>query len=549
MSDLERMVDGLSRAAHAPAASAAIDALAAHRRKDSVIVAPAHPNFRLWLSSEPTPQFPVSLLQASIKMTTEPPKGIRANMLRLYDLITADQFAQCTKPAKYKKLLFSLCFFHSILVERKKFQTLGWNVPYDFNDSDFMVCENLLSLYLDEYDETPWDALKYLIAQANYGGRVTDSLDRRLLSVYVSQYFCDDAINVPNYKLSALESYKIPEDGTLDSYKKYIATLPATGADPPEAFGQNANADLACQLQESTKLLDAMLRLQPPVVTNGAPSRESTVLELISQLLPQIPAELDLKAVARKHRDDHSPYKTVLLQEVARYNAVLQIVRQSLLDLQRGLQGLVVISPELEQVFDALFAAKVPQLWQSQYASVKPLGPWVRDLGERVEQFKQWAAHGPPKVFWLGGFTAPTGFLTAVLQSAARKSGIPIDNLAWEFSTVNQDEASLSSAPKEGAYIKGLFLEGARWEEKGDCLAEPLPMDLYSRMPILHFKPVEFKKRAGKALYACPLYYYAVRTGSREKPSFIMTVDLKSGAADSDFWIKRGTALLCSMDN
>lgn len=54
---------------------------------------------------------------------------------------------------------------------------LGWNIPYDFNDSDFEVSENLLSIYLDEYEDTPWDALKYLIAGINYGGKLSHFVD------------------------------------------------------------------------------------------------------------------------------------------------------------------------------------------------------------------------------------------------------------------------------------------------------------------------------------------------------------------------------------
>lgn len=98
-----------------------------------------HRDFRLWLSSSPHPDFPISILQSSIKITTEPPKGIKANMKRLYAQVAEAKFNSSKKPEKYKKLLFCLCFFHSVLLERKKFLNLGWNVNYSFNDSDFDV--------------------------------------------------------------------------------------------------------------------------------------------------------------------------------------------------------------------------------------------------------------------------------------------------------------------------------------------------------------------------------------------------------------------------
>ena len=101
-----------------------------------------HPDFRLWLSSSPNKEFPIAVLQSGIKMTTEPPKGLKANMKRLYQTITESQFNRCQQQSKYKKLLFSLCFFHSVLLERKKFLMLGWNIVYGFNDSDFEVCKN-----------------------------------------------------------------------------------------------------------------------------------------------------------------------------------------------------------------------------------------------------------------------------------------------------------------------------------------------------------------------------------------------------------------------
>ena len=62
------------------------------------------------------------------------------------------------------------------------------------------VSENLLSLYLDGYDETPWDALKYLIAGINYGGHVTDDWDRRLLMTYINDFFVDNALTQAFFK-------------------------------------------------------------------------------------------------------------------------------------------------------------------------------------------------------------------------------------------------------------------------------------------------------------------------------------------------------------
>jgi dynein heavy chain, axonemal len=119
-----------------------------------------HNNFRLWLSSSPHPKFPIAILQAGIKMTTEPPKGLKPNLQRLYANVTEEKFNKCEKRLPYQRLLFSLCFFHSVLLERRKFLTLGWNILYEFNDSDFDTA--------DAYDDVPWDSMKYLIAEATY---------------------------------------------------------------------------------------------------------------------------------------------------------------------------------------------------------------------------------------------------------------------------------------------------------------------------------------------------------------------------------------------
>eukprot|EP00879_Flechtneria_rotunda_P005109 GHRR01005390.1.p1 GENE.GHRR01005390.1~~GHRR01005390.1.p1 ORF type:complete len:1589 (+),score=542.70 GHRR01005390.1:1679-6445(+) len=509
-----------------------------------------HERFRLWLSSSPSPEFPISILQRGLKMTTEPPKGLRANLLRLYNGITDEAFKCCKNTDKYQKLLFALAYFHSVLLERRKFRTLGFNIPYDFNDTDFSVSDDLLRSYLDNYVVTPWGALKYLVAEANYGGRVTDELDRRVLSSYLSRFYCEEALDVVNFKLSPLPHYFIPEPGTLNSFRDYIVTLPAT--DRPEAFGQHSNAEISYLIEDSKAVLGGLLSLGPKTGSSGgdggAGSRREELVEAIAtDLLDQVPAPFNLEAVMRAKQDDPSALHVVLFQEIERYNSLLVGLRRSCAELLKGIKGLVVMSVDLDQIFEALYNAKVPSAWLKTYPSLKPLGPWTRDLLARIEQLARWAEGTYPRLYWLGGFTYPTGFLTAVLQTTARRNAIPIDTLAFEYGVVNLEERETTAAPKEGVYVKGMFLEGGGWDFESGCLCEPQPMELIVVMPIIHFRPVENKKKSSRGVYNCPLYLYPVRTGTRERPSLMGTVDLKPGAAESDHWVMRGTALLLSL--
>jgi len=504
-----------------------------------------NPDFRMWLSSAPTPQFPMSILQSGLKMTTEPPRGLKPNLTRLFNKFTESQFERCAKPAKYKKMAFELCYFHSTLLERRKFKNLGWNIPYDFNDSDFDICEDVLVLYIDNYEVTPWEAIRYLIGEANYGGRVTDPWDRRLVNTYLDTWYCDEALTTENFKLSSLPTYYIPDDGPLQSYKDYIAQLP--NFDAPEAFGQHGNADIASQIEDTVELLESILMMQPRVAGGGGATREELVDEMAKGLLEQVPLPLDLDAIIKAKMDDQSALHVVLFQEVERYNIMLEGVRRQLADLRKAVKGTVVMTSELEDVFVCMFDGRIPASWLKGYPSLKPLAAWAADLVERVRQCAEWSEGTYPIIYNMGYFTFPTGFLTAVLQTSARKNSVSIDVLSWEFVVNTQEPKEITQYPKEGVFVGGMFLEGAGWDPELCCLQEPNPMELTLMMPVIQFKPSENKKKAGKGIYPCPVYYYPVRTGSRERPSYMITVDLKSGKAEADHWIKRGTALQLSL--
>ena len=98
-----------------------------------------HPEYRLWLTSMPSRTFPVPVLQSGIKLTNEPPKGLKANLKRTFNEVSEEDYDSCTKEREYKKLLFALAYFHAVILERRKYGAIGWNIPYEWMNSDFVT--------------------------------------------------------------------------------------------------------------------------------------------------------------------------------------------------------------------------------------------------------------------------------------------------------------------------------------------------------------------------------------------------------------------------
>lgn len=203
-----------------------------------------HKDFRLYLTSMPADYFPVSVLQNGVKLTTEPPRGLRANLKRTYQGFTDNVLNDCKKSDAWKKLVFGLSFFHAILQERRKFGPLGWNIRYDFNDSDLDTSMTMLKTFLDEQDEIPWDAMLYVNGHINYGGRVTDDWDRRCLITLLRKYSNPEILE-DGYKFSDSGIYFAPTNCSVSAYCEYIDNLPLV--ENPEVFGLHENANITFQ--------------------------------------------------------------------------------------------------------------------------------------------------------------------------------------------------------------------------------------------------------------------------------------------------------------
>jgi dynein heavy chain len=138
-------------------------------------------------------------------------------------------------------LLFGFCLFHAIVQDRRKFGAIGWNIAYEFTNEDLMVCKKQLRMLLDEYQEIPYKVLNFLGSEINYGGRVTDDKDVRLITTIIKVYLNSSVLKI-GHKFSESGIYRQPEATTIDQYIEYIEKLPLNPS--PEAFGLHDNAQI-----------------------------------------------------------------------------------------------------------------------------------------------------------------------------------------------------------------------------------------------------------------------------------------------------------------
>ncbi|KAJ3111551.1 Dynein heavy chain 1, axonemal [Phlyctochytrium bullatum] len=517
---------------------------------DGITLDKVHRDFRLWLTSMPTPKFPVTILQNGVKMTIEPPNGIKANLLRTYSTFTEDFLTNCTKPRDWKKLLFALCFFHAVIQERRKFGPLGWNIPYEFTDGDLRICIRQLKMFLEEYNEIPFKVLKYTVGEINYGGRVTDDWDRRLIMNILEDFYTPKVLD-DGYKFSVSDTYySIPADSWL-SYKNYIKALPID--ENTEIFSMHENANITFAQKETYTLFEILLNLMPKASkTSSGKTREDQLAETASTIQNRVPKPFALDEVMRKYPIEYKEsMSTVLIQEVIRYNRLLSTIHSTIVELLKALKGLVVMSETLETMCNNMNINQVPVIWSAKsYPSLKTLSSWVLDLIARCDFIQKWIDHGIPVVFWISGFFFPQAFLTGTLQNFARKYVVSIDVLAFDFKVIDVRWEDLHVKPSDGCYIRGLFLEGARWDSTRKVLAESRPKELYTEMSVIWLLPKANRKKPETGIYDCPVYKTLTRAGTLSttghSTNYVLTIELPSDQLQSH-WVKRGVALVSSL--
>ncbi|XP_036073454.1 dynein heavy chain 8, axonemal isoform X3 [Rousettus aegyptiacus] len=511
---------------------------------DTIITTEANDDsFRVWITTEPHDRFPITLLQTSLKFTNEPPQGVRAGLKRTFAGINQDLLDISNLPM-WKPMLYTVAFLHSTVQERRKFGPLGWNIPYEFNSADFTASVQFIQNHLDECDikkGVSWSTVRYMIGEVQYGGRVTDDFDKRLLNCFARVWFSEKMFE-PSF--SFYTGYKIPLCKTLDQYFEYIQSLPSL--DNPEVFGLHPNADITYQSNTASAVLETITNIQPKESGGGVgETREAIVYRLSEDMLNKLPPDyIPHEVKARLIKMGHLNSMNIFLrQEIDRMQKVISILRNSLSDLKLAIEGTIIMSENLRDALDNMYDARIPQIWKRVSWDSSTLGFWFTELLERNAQFSTWIFEGRPNVFWMTGFFNPQGFLTAMRQEVTRAhKGWALDSVTIHNEVLRQTKEEITSPPAEGVYIYGLYMDGAAWDRRNGKLTESTPKVLFTQLPVLHIFAINSTAPKDPKLYVCPIYKKPRRTDL----TFITVVYLRT-VLSPDHWILRGVALLCDI--
>ncbi|KAJ8288109.1 hypothetical protein COCON_G00007680 [Conger conger] len=505
----------------------------------------SHPDYRVFITAEParSPEehiIPQGMLENALKITNEPPTGMHANLHTALSTFSQDTLEMCSRELEFKGLLFSLCYFHACVAERRKFGPQGWNRSYPFNTGDLTISVNVLYNYLEANTKVPWEDLCYLIGEIMYGGHITDDWDRTLCCTYLQEFMQPSMFEG---ELLLCPGFLAPPNLDYSGYHSYVDThLPPEN---PTLYGLHPNAEIEFLTVTSDTLFRTLLELQLQDTftgEGGGQSTEEKVKSVLDDILEKLPEEFNLAEIMAK-TSARSPYILVCLQECERMNALIEEMWRSLKELDLGLKGELTISGKMESLQAALFYDTVPESWtRLAYPSTNTLAQWFSDLLSRCRELDTWTQDlALPAVVWLSGLFNPQSFLTAIMQSIARKNEWPLDKMCLTVDVTKKTKEDYGHAPREGAYIHGLYMEGARWDTQAGLITDALLKELMPPMPVLYLRAVPSDRQELNSTYACPVYKTKVRG-----PTYVWTFPLKTRDPPAK-WVLAGVALLLSV--
>ena len=512
-----------------------------------------HNNFRLILSSNLKVALPIDILRSCLKWSFFQPTGIKATLSSAFiELEQAgflshhveDTDLEVNRP-DFKTALLAFVLLHTLLVHRSQYGSMGWSMPYRFCDSEPSTGAQVLTKFflsrVGLRGQIPWADLQVVCGGWIYGGVIATGFDLLVLNASLDTLFSEEFVHgdspfskaLPDLSISWKEIQSKVLSTDWEACFSILALLPSSKISQLRADSDDVMKSICILLRdrESFGTLESL--------------HEKTIAAL-DDISEKLPALIDLQLSSFSLVEERSPFSVIFSLESRDMNRILLFVRKSLTSMTAAVDSKIQMSPQIDLAVKSILMNQVPIEWEKRsYPSLYPLASWVLDLARRVQQLDTWARDmSVPRVTWLSGLLHPRAFLAAITQSAARTNEWRLEDVAITVEVTKKAPEDVSIQARDGAYIYGLYLEGARWDSTSSSLEELKGRSVISQMPVLLVKAVPRPIFQGEDAYRCPVY----RTLRRVAENVIFMAGLPSLRHPPLRWVLAGVALLAECD-
>jgi dynein heavy chain len=254
----------------------------------------------------------------------------------------------------------------------------------------------------------------------------------------------------------------------------------------------------------------------------------------------------DVGEVMSMLNEEKTPFQNVFLQEIKQMAGLVREMVHNLKELALGFAGELTISDAMDALMMSLFYGTVPTKWTKlAWPSLRSLTAWMTDLQMRIDQLEGWVQNPIeiPLVTWLSGLINPQSFLTAIMQQSAQLNSWELDKLYIQTDITKKQAEEVDARTRDGAFVSGLALEGARWNMNQGMLENSKPREMYFPMPVVYCKSNFAASRPSTGIYSCPVY----KTRQRG-PTYVFSAQLKTKSKTAK-WVLGGVALVMDVSD
>nr|BCL66104.1 cytoplasmic dynein 1b heavy chain [Volvox africanus] len=520
-----------------------------------------HENFRLFLTSEPHPKFPSTLLEMSLKITFEAPPGMKKNLQRTYEAWSAEYLS--SGPPIRAQLLFVLAWFHAVVQERRTYIPQGWTKFYEFSFSDLRSGMDVITQATRSGGAPQWPLLLGLLDDAIYGGRLDNPFDQQVLLTFLRRLFSPDIVGAAGSKVRPLPGSKVvvPTTNHRTDYVSIISALP--DVDTPGFFCMPDNIDRTAQQVNSSRVISQLKAMSLHADVTGGFNRTQWQMQLgpLLRLWDQLMAgagmlKAAMKDIRARGTADRggSPVENFVALERFKGASLVALIDRTLGAIARVLKGTDTLSSGVQVSGSALLSDTVPGTWDAAWEGPEAPMDYCRAVVAKALAIEgHWqrcqqpgggglldgsCGAGPLE---LSSVFHPGTFLNALRQQSARALGCSMDTLK---PVTSWDSARLRSAAGMAPVVLlgGMIMQGATFD--GNRLSS-----VSAEAPAFRAVPPMCLVWLPKdAPYAYSSYMEAPLYMTSERTKLLARVQLPvSGPEEQDNWVLAGLAMFLSI--